>query len=153
MGQTPAPRAEDNGASYRSVDPEIQEAPGADAETEKEQTKGCACRHRGSLPPTACCSPVIQWVERFISLRHTAQGYAELHTDTAVCFMVRLTAESAEWNNDEIEQRFKLAKYIALGNMHLYDANGCIKHYNNSLAVLQEFYKIRRKWYKKRRVR
>jgi hypothetical protein len=40
------------------------------------------------------------------------QGYAEFHTDTTVCFVVRLTAKSANWNDHEIEQRFKLAKSL-----------------------------------------
>lgn len=81
------------------------------------------------------------------------QGYAEFHTDTTVCFVVRLTAESANWNDHQIEQRFKLAKYIALNNMHLYDENGRIQHYDDSLAILQQFFRFRLGCYQKRKVR
>ncbi len=80
------------------------------------------------------------------------QGYAEFHTDTTVCFVVRLTAQSAQWNDDKIEKNFKLAKYVSLGNMHLYDKTGRLQSYKDSLAILQEFYDIRLDWYKKRRV-
>ncbi len=87
------------------------------------------------------------------SQHHTVQGYAEFHTDTTVCFVVRLTAESANWNDHEIEQRFKLAKYIALDNMHLYDENGRIQHYDDSLAILKQFFRFRLGYYQKRKVR
>jgi DNA topoisomerase-2 len=88
-----------------------------------------------------------------IALNHTAQGYSEFHTNLTVCFVVRLTPESAEWTNHEIEKKFKLAKYVSLSNMHLYDENGRIERYDGSLDVLRQFYKIRRGWYIKRRVR
>jgi hypothetical protein len=87
-----------------------------------------------------------------IALNHTAQGYSEFHTNLTVCFVVRLTPESAEWDHDEIEKKFKLAKYVSTSNMHLYNKNGRIKRYNGSLHILRKFYKIRRGWYIKRRV-
>ena len=78
-----------------------------------------------------------------IALNHTAQGYSEFHTNLTVCFVVRLTPESAGWDDHEIEKKFKLAKYVSLSNMHLYDENGRIERYDGSLDVLRQFYKIR----------
>ena len=83
---------------------------------------------------------------------HTVQGYSEFHTNLTVCFVVRLTAESAKWDHDEIEKKFKLAKYVSMSNMHLYNKNGRLKRYNGSMHVLRKFYKIRRGWYIKRQV-
>ncbi len=102
------------------------------------------------LPPL---SATFIRVKGLSALRHTVQGYAEFHTDTTVCFVVRLTAEAANWNDHEIEQRFKLAKYIALDKMHLYDENGRIQHYDDSLDILKQFFRFRLGCYQKRKVR
>ena len=99
-------------------------------------------------------SPILLFprVEGLIAYRLCVQDYAEFHTELTVCFVVRLTDASAKWGDKEIEDGFKLAKYVSLGNMHLYNENGSIKHYSGPLVILEEFFKFRIGCYEKRKV-
>jgi DNA gyrase/topoisomerase IV subunit B len=51
----------------------------------------------------------------------------------------------------EFEDTFKLISKISTKNMHLYDAKGHIKKYDNVLDIIEDFYKARLKAYVKRK--
>ncbi len=80
------------------------------------------------------------------------EDYTEYNTDSKVHFLISLTDESARWDEQMINRKFKLSKLISLNNMHLFDRNGHITKYPSAVSILQEFYVIRLEFYEKRKV-
>jgi len=57
--------------------------------------------------------------------------------------------EEMEQDN-EFEQYMKLTSNLSATNMHVIDAEGEIRHMNDPLEILVEFYKVRSRYYKLR---
>ncbi|KAF0700252.1 Aste57867_9207 [Aphanomyces stellatus] len=84
----------------------------------------------------------------------TIKDFKENHTDTTVLFTLQLAPESLtaiQQAPGGIMKKFKLESSLAISNMHLFDANGQIKHYNSPLDIIEEFYGLRLEHYGKRK--
>jgi DNA topoisomerase-2 len=78
-------------------------------------------------------------------------NYKDNNTDTKVHF--ELIFEDGYLSNVEnIEKEFHLCKKISITNMHLYSAEGHIKHYSSVNDIIQDYYNIRLDLYKKRKM-
>jgi len=54
-------------------------------------------------------------------------------------------------NEDELIEIFELESTINMSNMHLFDATGKIKKYNNPDEIIDDYYNVRLEFYEKRR--
>lgn len=80
------------------------------------------------------------------------QDYKEYSTDTTVRFVVQMdehTLSKAEVEG--LHKVFKLQTTLATTSMVLFDANGCIRFYQNPEQIIEEFYPVRLEGYVKRR--
>ena len=79
-------------------------------------------------------------------------SYKDNNTDTRVHF--ELTFEDGYLDNrssEDIEKEFHLCKKYSITNMHLYSAEGHIKHYENVINIIQDYYDVRLELYHKRK--
>ena len=77
-------------------------------------------------------------------------NYKDNNTDTKVHF--ELIFEDGYLDNaDNIEKEFHLCKKFSITNMHLYGAEGHIKHYKDVNDIIQDYYKVRLAAYQKRK--
>jgi DNA topoisomerase-2 len=77
-------------------------------------------------------------------------NYKDNNTDTKVHF--ELIFEDGYLDNaDNIEKEFHLCKKFSITNMHLYGAEGHIKHYSSVNDIIQDYYKVRLELYQKRK--
>jgi DNA topoisomerase-2 len=76
-------------------------------------------------------------------------GYKDNNTDTKVHF--ELQFEDDYLHNNDIEKAFHLVKKLSINNMHLYGAEGHIKHYNSVNDIIQDYYHVRLEMYEKRK--
>eukprot|EP00933_Yihiella_yeosuensis_P069787 TRINITY_DN7678_c0_g2_i1.p1 TRINITY_DN7678_c0_g2~~TRINITY_DN7678_c0_g2_i1.p1 ORF type:complete len:1431 (+),score=413.67 TRINITY_DN7678_c0_g2_i1:106-4398(+) len=82
----------------------------------------------------------------------TITDYKEYHTENSVHFEVFLTPEKMkEVEQTGIEKVFKMKSSLSTTNMVLFDADNKIAKYNSALSILQEFCKLRRQVYVKRK--
>eukprot|EP01135_Chromosphaera_perkinsii_P010658 Nk52_evm58s2192 gene=Nk52_evmTU58s2192 len=80
------------------------------------------------------------------------KDYKEHHTDTTVDFTVILTEEKMrEAESIGIEKKFKLVSQLSLTNMVLFDHENRIRKYDNANELLEEFYRLRLSFYRKRK--
>ena len=79
--------------------------------------------------------------------------YKEYHTDCTVRFVVRMSDKQFKhaMENGGLHKFFKLQKTISLGNMVLFDSQGCLKRYESPLDILKDFYNVRLKYYVQRK--
>jgi DNA gyrase/topoisomerase IV subunit B len=86
--------------------------------------------------------------------------FDEAHTDTTVHFTLYfednvldqlLSGPPDKKGINLFEKTFKLTSSIATSNMILYDNNNCLKKYNNTTEIIEDFYDIRLQFYVKRR--
>lgn len=79
-------------------------------------------------------------------------SYKDNNTDTRVHF--ELLLEDGYLDNlseADIEKEFHLCKKYSITNMHLYSAEGHIKHYNKVVDIIQDYYNVRLELYEKRK--
>ncbi|WOK99049.1 DNA topoisomerase 2-like [Canna indica] len=80
------------------------------------------------------------------------KDYREYNDDKTVHFEVTLTEENMNIARQEgLEKKFKLTTTISTTNMHLFDAKGVIKKYDNPEQILEEFFNLRLEFYDKRK--
>ncbi|CAK4647363.1 unnamed protein product [Aphanomyces euteiches] len=100
--------------------------------------------------------PVKSWTQTYKQFLETLleagviKDFKENHTDTTVLFTVNLAPESLasiQQAPGGIVKKFKLESSLATSNMHLFDSNGQIKHYNSPLDIIEEFYALRLEYY------
>jgi len=77
-------------------------------------------------------------------------GYTENNTDTKIYFELEFEPEYLE-NEKDIDKQYHLCKKYSTTNMHLFDASGKIKKYNNILEIIDEYYIVRLELYQKRK--
>jgi len=78
----------------------------------------------------------------------TVQDVREYHTETSVHFSVKMTPEMlAPVKEQGVEHTMKLWGSINETNMVLFDHEGKIKKYKNTLEILEEFATVRLKYY------
>ncbi|KAI8571649.1 hypothetical protein RHMOL_Rhmol01G0136100 [Rhododendron molle] len=80
------------------------------------------------------------------------KDYREHNDDTTVHFEVILSEENMTVAKQEgLLKKFKLTTTISTSNMHLFDAKGVIKKYDNPEQILEDFFHIRLEFYEKRK--
>lgn len=106
--------------------------------------------------------PVGRWTDDFKA--HLAQlkekdqvlDFQDHHTDTAVDFLVKLSSHQADsimTGKTSVDQLFKLATTLQVGNMHMFDAAGRIKRYRSPAEVQLEHRELRMRLYELRKAR
>jgi len=81
------------------------------------------------------------------------KDYVKNCTDTVIDIKLILTKEMMEelLRGGNVYKKLNLETYISVKNMHLFDADCKIKKYNNQYDIIDDFYKIRLEYYKKRK--
>ena len=77
--------------------------------------------------------------------------YKDNNTDTTVYFELLFEDNYLETAVD-IDKTFHLCKKYSITNMHLYSPEGHIKKYNTIEEIMRDFYRVRLKYYEKRKV-
>jgi DNA topoisomerase II len=79
-------------------------------------------------------------------------NFTEYHTDSTVDFRIEMTAGqiSSALSKDPYKH-FSLVSKLSQTNMNLFNASGQIQKYANTLEILQEFFVVRLRLYKKRK--
>lgn len=78
--------------------------------------------------------------------------YKEYHTDQTVKFVVQMSEDKlVHAENEGLHKVFKLQGTLTLTSMVLYDANGCLRTYENVEDILREFFTLRLSYYGKRK--
>mmetsp|Transcript_35793 Transcript_35793/g.64661 ORF Transcript_35793/g.64661 Transcript_35793/m.64661 type:complete len:1405 (+) Transcript_35793:113-4327(+) len=108
--------------------------------------------------------PIKRWTQdqkEFLAKLTEAEGdnakgriddFKEYHTENSVHFEVMMTEEQMKAAEQAgLEKTFKLRSTIATSNMVLFDQEGKIAKYNTALGILQDFCKLRRQMYVKRK--
>jgi DNA topoisomerase II len=81
--------------------------------------------------------------------------YKEYNTDTTVRFVISfLPGEFQRLANEDggFHRVFKLTSSIAITSMHAFDNVNCLRKFDNTMVILQEFYNLRLEFYQKRKV-
>ena len=85
------------------------------------------------------------------------KDYESHYTNNTVRFKLSFQPKELEKFTNEIdgiEKEFKLiSRNISTTNMHLFDARGVIKKYNDILEIVKDFYEIRLEYYEERKRR
>ncbi|RLN49417.1 hypothetical protein BBJ28_00012663, partial [Nothophytophthora sp. Chile5] len=84
----------------------------------------------------------------------TIKDFKENHTDTKVLFTISLEPKTLQDITNApggIVKKFKLESSLSTSNMHLFDAAGHIKKYENPKEIMDEFYGIRLEYYDRRK--
>ena len=72
------------------------------------------------------------------------QDYREYHTEATVRFVITLTpANMATAMKEGLYKKFKLESRLSTSNMVLFDADGCLRRYDNVQSILREFFELR----------
>ena len=80
--------------------------------------------------------------------------YDDYNTHKKVHFIVRMEEKFMKAALEEgLEEKFKLTRSVATSNMVAFDAEGRITKYATAEDILKEFFKVRIKFYEKRKVR
>ncbi|XP_078428797.1 topoisomerase II isoform X3 [Wolffia australiana] len=80
------------------------------------------------------------------------KDYRQYSDDRTVNFEVYLSDENMKAAKEEgLLKKFKLTSTISTSNMHLFDANGIIKKYDDPEQIVEEFYHLRLVYYEKRK--
>eukprot|EP00742_Colponemidia_sp_Colp-10_P011597 GILJ01012914.1.p1 GENE.GILJ01012914.1~~GILJ01012914.1.p1 ORF type:complete len:1203 (+),score=201.00 GILJ01012914.1:257-3610(+) len=101
--------------------------------------------------------PLGRWTEDYkMFLTSLVPGvirsFSEHHSDTDVKFILNLTSSQLNFlKNQDMVQSFKLEAQMKLSNMHLFDANGVMKHYISAKQVVDDFFGVRAEFYHKRK--
>ena len=69
------------------------------------------------------------------------KDYEDLYTKTKVNFPIIFhTGKLAELTHDQIMKMFKLTTTMSIKNMHLFDANDCLKKYETITDIIDEYF-------------
>ncbi|TGZ69206.1 hypothetical protein CRM22_003862 [Opisthorchis felineus] len=69
--------------------------------------------------------------------------YKEYHTDTTVCFIVKMSPEKLrEADVIRLHKFFKLSGAQTTNSIVLFDQLGCLKHHRSLHFILEEFFDI-----------
>merc|ERR1719183_3106130 len=83
------------------------------------------------------------------------EDFREYHTEKTVHFSVKMSDEEMKKANNResggYEHTFKLSSNLNETNMVLFDSEGRIQKYKNILQIMEEFCKVRMKYYKIRK--
>ncbi|ETK71439.1 hypothetical protein F441_21807 [Phytophthora nicotianae CJ01A1] len=84
----------------------------------------------------------------------TIKDFKENHTDVKVLFTITMEPKALSDITKApggIVKKFKLESSLSTSNMHLFDAAGHIKKYDNPKDIMEEFYGIRLEYYERRK--
>lgn len=104
--------------------------------------------------------PVKTWTQSYKQFLEglletgTIKDFKENHTDVKVLFTITLepkTLSDIAKTQGGIVKKFKLESSLSTSNMHLFDAAGHIKKYENPKEIMEEFYGIRLDYYGRRK--
>lgn len=104
--------------------------------------------------------PVKSWTQTYKQFLEslletgTIKDFRENHTDVKVSFTIifepKILSDICKAPGGVVK-KFKLEASISTSNMHLFDAQGRIKKYENPHQILEEFYTIRLDYYGRRK--
>jgi len=87
--------------------------------------------------------------EKFVQ---SIQDYKEYHTDETVRFVVSMTdPQMNKIQNTGFFKHFKLQSSLSTGSMVLFDYNGVLRKYDSPVAILKEFFEVRKDFYYRRK--
>ncbi|KAK1937919.1 DNA topoisomerase 2 [Phytophthora citrophthora] len=104
--------------------------------------------------------PVKTWTQTYKQFLEglldagTIKDFKENHTDVKVLFTITLEPKALTDISKApggIIKKFKLESSLSTSNMHLFDAAGHIKKYENPKEIMEEFYGIRLEFYDRRK--
>ncbi|POM71086.1 DNA topoisomerase 2, partial [Phytophthora palmivora] len=104
--------------------------------------------------------PVKTWTQTYKQFLEglleagTIKDFKENHTDVKVLFTITMEPKSLSDITKApggIVKKFKLESSLSTSNMHLFDAAGHIKKYENPKEIMEEFYGIRLEYYELRK--
>jgi len=78
------------------------------------------------------------------------EDYKDYCTESRVRFVITCK-KLKKLSDEEVEKKFKLSKSIKISNMHLFDADGKIQKYGSPEDILKDFFKLRLRYYIKRK--
>lgn len=81
------------------------------------------------------------------------KDYVKNCTDTTIDIKLILTKENMDemLDGDNVYKKLNLETYISTENMHLFDAGGKIKKYENQYHIIDEFFEVRMEYYSRRK--
>ncbi|EEY54223.1 DNA topoisomerase 2 [Phytophthora infestans T30-4] len=104
--------------------------------------------------------PVKSWTQTYKQFLEglldagTIKDFKENHTDVKVLFTITMEQKALSDVTKApggIVKKFKLESSLSTSNMHLFDAAGHIKKYENPKEIMAEFYGIRLEYYGRRK--
>ncbi|KAG2773761.1 hypothetical protein JG687_00009489 [Phytophthora cactorum] len=104
--------------------------------------------------------PVKMWTQTYKQFLEglleagTIKDFKENHTDVKVLFTITMEPKALSDITKApggIVKKFKLESSLSTSNMHLFDAAGHIKKYENPKQIMDEFYGIRLEYYARRK--
>uniref|UniRef100_H3G7M6 DNA topoisomerase 2 n=1 Tax=Phytophthora ramorum TaxID=164328 RepID=H3G7M6_PHYRM len=105
------------------------------------------------LPVKVWTQTYKQFLEALLDA-NTIKDFKENHTDVKVLFTITLEPKALTDISKApggIVKKFKLESSLSTSNMHLFDAAGHIKKYENPKQVMDEFYGVRLEYYERRK--
>ena len=105
--------------------------------------------------------PVKSWTQQYkqfletLIADHTIKDFKENHTDTSVHFTIQFTTAEMlsrlRSKTGALEKKMKLESSLAISNMHMFNAQGCIQKYTSPEEVMEAFFPIRLEYYDRRK--
>ena len=78
--------------------------------------------------------------------------YKEYHTDETVRFVITMNdAQASKIRDAGYYKHFKLQSSLSTGSMVLFDYQGVLRKYDSPLAILKEFFEVRKDFYYRRK--
>uniref|UniRef100_A0A7N0TUR6 DNA topoisomerase 2 n=1 Tax=Kalanchoe fedtschenkoi TaxID=63787 RepID=A0A7N0TUR6_KALFE len=91
-------------------------------------------------------------VDKIKNMNPFIEDVREHSDDASVHFEIILSEENMKMALQEsLYKKFKLTTTISTSNMHLFDAKGVIKKYDNPEQILEDFYHLRLEFYENRK--
>lgn len=98
--------------------------------------------------------PIGKWTSDYkefldnLLVADTIKGFENHSTETDVRFIIRLANTTSD---EDVEKKFKLSSTLSASNMHLFDKDGCIVHYQSPESIIEAFVQTRILYYKLRK--
>lgn len=98
--------------------------------------------------------PIGKWTSDYkefldgLLVADAIKGFENHSTETDVRFTIRLAKATSD---EDIEKRFKLSSALSTSNMHLFDKDGCIVHYDTPEDIIEAFVRTRLVYYRLRK--
>lgn len=108
--------------------------------------------------------PVGMWTQTYKEYLETLQSsdkqpalvkdFKEYHTDRSVHFLVTVAPSEMQKlkKTEDIEKKFKLATLKMTSNMVLFNSEGRLRKYSTVNEIMEEFYHLRLKYYRERKI-